>query len=97
MKKLILAFALLTSTALFAETQTGVHTVFSRISSADAEAKMMNAVEAIQDGSLKPHNCSSANRVKIYGAGVNGMTYRVNRHGELQKQWTAYVKYSCRN
>ena len=96
MKKLILAFALLTSTALFAETETGVHTVFSRISSADAEAKMIDAVESIKDGSLRPNNCNNS-RAKVYAAGVNGMTYRVNRHGELQKQWTAFVKYSCRN
>lgn len=93
MKKLILAFALLTSTALFAETETGVHTVFSRISSADAEAKMMDAVESIKDGSLRPHGCHS--KAKVYAAGVNGVSYRVNRFGELQRQWTAYVKYRC--
>jgi hypothetical protein len=95
MKKLIMAFALLTSAALFAQTTTGVHTVFSRISSADVEAKMMDAVESIKDGSLSPHGCNGS-RAKVYGAGVNGMSYRVNRFGELEKQWTAFVKYSCR-
>ncbi len=94
MKKLILAFALLTSTAIFAETETGVHTVFSRISSADAEAKMMDVVEAIKSRRIRLQNCNSRN-AKVYGAGVNGMSYRVNRHGELQKQWSAYVKYRC--
>ncbi|MBK25498.1 MAG: hypothetical protein CME70_15995 [Halobacteriovorax sp.] len=95
MKKLIMVFALLATTSLFAETVTGVHTLFSRISQADVEAKMMDAVEDIKRGRLRPHNCSS--RAKVYAAGVNGMSYRVNRHGELEKQWTAYVKYSCRD
>ena len=92
-----MVFALLATTSLFAETVTGVHTLFSRISQADVEAKMMDAVDDIKRGKLKPHRCSSAMRVKVYAAGVNGMSYRVNRHGELEKQWTAYVKYSCRN
>ncbi len=97
MKKLIMVTALLATTSLFAGTVTGVHTLFSRISQSDVEAKMMDAVEDIKRGKLKPNRCSSAMRVKVYAAGVNGMSYRVNRHGELEKQWTAYVKYSCRD
>lgn len=97
MKKLIMAFAVLASTSLFAQTITGTHHLFSRISQADVEAKMMNAVEAIQSGKLKPNRCSSALRVKVYAASVGGMSYRVNRHGELEKQWKAIVKYSCRD
>lgn len=86
--------ALIATTSLFAETVTGVHVVRSRISQADVEAKMFEAIDLIKQRRLNLHECGR--RAKVYAANLNGMSYRVNRHGELEKQWTASIKYSCR-
>jgi hypothetical protein len=92
MKKLIAAAALLTSTLSFA----GTTVVWVRgNSAAEVEAKMMNKVQEInRTRRVRGQNCEGA---KVYGASGASMSYRVNRFGELEEQWTATIKVSCRN
>ena len=92
MKKLIAAAAILTSTLSFA----GTTVVWVRgASEAQVESEMMTKINEInRTRRVRGQNCDGA---KVYGASAPSRSYRVNRFGELQEQWTATIKVSCRN
>jgi len=95
MKKLIATVALLASTLSFAGS-TAV--VFVRgTSEAQVENRMMAKVQEINRSHstyIGGQNCEGP---KVYAATAPKKSYRVNRFGELEVQWTATIKVSCRN
>jgi len=89
MKKLIAAVALLASTLAFA----GTSVVWVRGDSASqVEREMRNRVSEINRGTYRVSGC---NNPKVYGASDVKKSYRVNRFGELEVQYTATIKVSC--
>lgn len=93
MKKLIAGIALLTSVAAFAGSTTVVWVRGD--SAAEVRAEMMDKVREIKrTRRVRGQNCEGA---KVYAASAPSMSYRVNRFGDLEEQWTATIKVSCRN
>lgn len=90
MKKLIAGLAILASTASFA----GTTVVWVRGTSAsEVEAKMQDTVREInRTRRVRGESCNGA---RVYAASAPSMSYRVNRFGDLQEQWTATIKVSC--
>lgn len=93
MKKLIAGIALLSSVASFAGSTTVVWVRGN--SAAEVQAEMMDKVQEInRTRRVRGQNCEGA---KVYAASAPSMSYRVNRFGDLEEQWTATIKVSCRN
>lgn len=93
MKKLIATAAVLASTLTFAGSTTVVWVRGN--SAAEVEARMMDKVQEInRTRRVRGQNCDGA---KVYAASGASRSFRVNRFGELEEQYTATIKVSCRN
>lgn len=93
MKKLIATAAVLASTLTFAGSTTVVWVRGN--SAAEVEARMIDKVQEInRTRRVRGQNCSGA---KVYAASGASRSFRVNRFGELEEQYTATIKVSCRN
>lgn len=91
MKKLIATIALLASTLSFAGSTTVVWVRGD--SEAQVEREMMDKVQEI-NRARRYRDCENP---KVYAASAPKKSYRVNRFGELEIQWTATIKVRCSN
>lgn len=91
MKKFIAALAIVTSTLAYAGSTTVV--LVRGDSEAQVEREMMNRVREINRG----RRISGCDNPKVYAATAPKKSYRTNRFGELEVQWTATIKVSCSN
>jgi len=94
MKKLAFLCLFLTS-AVFAETST--HVAFVRADSMESlQVAIQDAIPEIISGRYRRMNdsCNWGTR-KVYAVEVNGLRYRVDRHGNLEAYYSAAIKYSC--
>lgn len=90
MKKFIAALLVLASTYTFA----GTTVVWVRgDSEAQVERELMNRVQEI-NRSRRIRNCENP---RVYAASAPKKSYRTNRFGELEVQWTATIKVRCSN
>jgi hypothetical protein len=91
MKKLIATIAMLATTAALASTSV----VWVRGTSASqVEREMRNRVSQINRGTYRVSGCDNA---KVYAASDVKKSYRTNRFGELEVQYTATIKVRCSN
>jgi len=91
MKKFIAALALLATTMVFAGSTTVVWVRGD--SESQVERQLMTRVQEI-NRSRRVNNCQNP---KVYAASAPKKSFRVNRFGELEVQWTATIKVSCSN
>ncbi len=91
MKKFIAALALLATTFAYAGSTTVVWVRGN--SEAQVESELMNRVQEI-NRSRRIRGCDNP---KVYAASAPKKSYRVNRFGELEIQWTATIKVRCSN
>lgn len=95
MKKLIAAIVVLVSTITFAGS-TGVVWVRGETENEVEREMRMKVQEINRKRSMRigGRNCSNP---KVYAASAPKKSFRVNRFGELEVQWTATIKVSCSN
>lgn len=91
MKKFIATLLVLASTLSFAGSTTVVWVRGD--SEAQVEREMMNRVQEIN----RSRRISGCDNPKVYAASAPKKSFRVNRFGELEVQWTATIKVRCSN
>lgn len=95
MKKFIAAIAILASTLSFAGSTAVVWV--RGTSEAQVERDMMDKVREINSKRWMSINGQTCDNPKVYAASAPKKSYRTNRYGELEVQWTATIKVSCSN
>ena len=95
MKKFIATIAILASTLTFAGS-TAVVWVRGD-SEAEVESEMRMKVQEINRRRHMTIGGQSCERPKVYAATAPKKSFRVDRFGNLEVQWTATIKVSCRN